>query len=387
MEASDIELIKRDAPASCFVIHKQSVLRNLRALDEVVRETGIDLLMALKGFACPATFEWIRPYVKGIAASSPHEAELGHHHMGGQLHAYAPGYSEEDIDQLLHWIDHIVFNSREQTLRFAPKIKSLDRPIEIGVRLNPEQSETDTEIYDPSSKNSRLGIKRQEWRDDILPMISGIHVHNLCENDSFALERTLSALEEKFAHVLTQVNWVNFGGGHLISSESYNRKYLIKILSDWKAKYNHRIFLEPSETFGINAGVLKATVLDIKPGTTDALPHAILNVSATAHMPDTLEMPYRAEISGAGVVGEKPHAYLLGGGTCLAGDVIGEYAFDQPLDVGDSLIFMDMAHYTMVKTTFFNGVQMPAIALLDSDEESLRVIRTFGYEDFANKLG
>jgi len=386
LETRDFELIRQKAPESCFVIHKQALLRNLETLHRVVREADVELLMALKGYACHATFDWIKPYVSGIAASSPHEAELGHRKMGGALHAYAPAYSRSDIDQLCQWIDHIVFNSREQTERFAPVVRANNPEIGIGVRLNPEHSETPIEIYDPSARQSRLGIRPSEWQHSLLDWISGVHVHNLCENDSHALERTLSALEQNFGDLLRQVEWINFGGGHLITSPNYDVDHLIQLLKDWKHRYSHRIYLEPSETFGLGAGVLKSTVLDIKPGHRDGYPHAILNVSATAHMPDVLEMPYRPEVVGAGLPNANPYPYHLGGVTCLAGDVIGAYSFETPLQVGDMLVFRDMAHYTMVKTTFFNGVQMPAIAVLDSEAQTIQVVREFRYEDFGNKL-
>ena len=342
MEARDLELIASQAPESCFVVHKQALTRNLELLKRVSDESGAKVLLALKGFACHATFPIIRPYISGIAASSPHEAELGFRKMGGELHAYAPAYSQGDIDVLSQWIDHIVFNSREQLLRFAPAIRRTDRNIEMAVRLNPEHSEASTELYDPSARASRLGIKSYEWNDDMLPFLDGVHLHNLCENDSYALERTLKAFEKRFAHILPHIKWMNMGGGHLITRKGYDADHLISLLKDWKTRHGHQIYLEPGEAFGWGTGVLKGTVLDIKPPQGDDIPNAILNVSATAHMPDTLEMPYRADIHAAGRIGEKPYGYRLGGVTCLAGDVIGEYAFETPLKVGDPVILMDM---------------------------------------------
>jgi len=386
MESPDLELIAQQAPESCFVIHKQALIRNLEVIKRISEESGAKVLLALKGFACHATFPIIRPYISGIAASSPHEAELGFRKMGGELHAYAPAYSESDIIALIQWIDHIVFNSRDQLLRFAPMIRAANRPIEMAVRLNPEHSEASTELYDPSARSSRLGIKAYEWNDDMLPFLDGFHVHNLCENDSFALERTLNAFEKKFSSILHKIKWMNMGGGHLVTRKGYDIDHLISLLKNWKNKYGHQVYMEPGEAFGWGTGVLKATVLDIKPAQGKDLPNAILNVSATAHMPDTLEMPYRADIHGSGKIGEKPYGYRLGGVTCLAGDVIGEYSFENPLQVGDPIILMDMAHYTMVKTSFFNGVQMPAIAIFDAESRTTNVVRTFGYEDYANKL-
>ena len=386
MEARDIELIAQQAPESCYVIHKQELLKNLAILKRIADEAGIKVLLALKGYACHATFPIIRPYISGIAASSPHEAELGFRKMGGELHAYAPAYSESDVKILCQWIDHIVFNSREQLLRFAPIVRSAERPIEMAVRLNPEHSEASTELYDPSARVSRLGVKTHEWQADMLPYLDGFHVHNLCENDSYALERTLAAFENRFASLLPHIKWLNMGGGHLVTREGYDVDHLISVLKKWKQKHGHELYIEPGEAYGWGVGVLKATVLDIKPPQGDDIANVILNVSATAHMPDTLEMPYRAEIHGAGKIGEKQYGYRLGGITCLAGDIIGEYAFDSPLKVGDPVILMDMAHYTMVKTSFFNGVQMPSIAIFDAETSQTQVVRTFGYEDYANKL-
>jgi len=386
METRDLELIAAQAPESCYVIHKQELLKNLEVIKRIADEADIKVLLALKGYACHATFPIIRPFISGIASSSPHEAELGFRKMGGELHAYAPAYSESDIKTLCKWVDHIVFNSREQLLRFAPIVKATDREIEMAVRLNPEHSEAETELYDPSARSSRLGVKSYEWQDDMLPHLDGLHVHNLCENDSFALERTLEALNQKFHPILGSIKWLNMGGGHLVTRRGYNVDHLISVLRRWKQKYDHQVYIEPGEAFGWGVGVLKATVLDIKPPQGKDLPNIILNVSATAHMPDTLEMPYRPDIHGSGHVGEKPYGYRLGGITCLAGDVIGEYSFDQPLKVGDPIILMDMAHYTMVKTSFFNGVQMPAIAIFDAENSCTEVVRTFGYEDYANKL-
>ena len=386
METRAIELIAEQAPESCFVIHKQLLLRNLEMLKRVSDESGAKILLALKGYACHATFPLIRPYVAGIAASSPHEAELGMEKMGGELHAYAPAYSTRDIEILTLWADHIIFNSHSQLIRFAEAVRKAPRPIEMGIRLNPEHSEAVTERYDPSAGHSRLGLKAYEWNDDILDFANGVHVHNLCENDSFALERTLIALEEKFGQVLHKFKWINMGGGHLVTREGYDIDHLISVIRNWKARYGHDIYLEPGEAFGWGTGVLKSTILDIKPPQGEDMPNVILNVSATAHMPDTLEMPYRPDIFGAGQPGEKPYNYRFGGISCLAGDVIGEYSFEQPLKVGDVINLMDMAHYTMVKTTFFNGVQMPAIAIYDAETEHTHVVREFGYRDYADKL-
>jgi carboxynorspermidine decarboxylase len=386
MEAGDLERIAQQAPESAYVVHKQALLANLERLKGARDASGAKLLLALKGFACHATFDWVRPYVDGVSASSPHEAELAFRTIGKSIHSYAPAYSETDISLLARWSDHLIFNSGSQLLRHQPLLSRLNPDIQLGVRLNPEQSEASTELYDPSSPRSRLGIKASDWDQQLTQLISGVHIHNLCENDSFALERTLRALENKFGTLLEKIRWINMGGGHLITREGYDAEHLATIIQQWKSRYGHEVYLEPGAAFGWRTGVLKATVLDIQPAQSGQPANVILNVSATAHMPDVLEMPYRPEIWNAGMPGEKTHTYRLGGLTCLAGDVIGDFSFDEALSVGDPIVFMDMIHYTMVKTSFFNGVRMPSIAIYCSETQTTRVVREFQYEDYANKL-
>lgn len=387
MEAHDLVSIAEQAPDSAFVVHRQSLIANAALIRQVADVSGSRILLGLKGFACHSAFPCLKPYVGGVSASSPHEARLAREEMGGEVHVYSPAYSASDIHTLLPLVDHIVFNSVSQKLRFAPEVKAFGKPISIGVRINPEHSEAKTPLYDPCSPRSRLGIRRKDWDDQALADVEGLHFHSLCASTSHALERTLDAVVSGFGTILNRMRWFNFGGGHAITRPDYDRDHLISILRKWQDSFpNTRIYLEPSEAFGVHTGVLKATVLDIIPAPRDGHPIAMLNVSATAHMPDTLEMPYRPDVHGADQPGVLPFNYTLGGQTCLAGDVIGDYSFENPLQVGDPLILMDMTHYTMVKTTFFNGVQMPAIALYDSETRQIDVVRSFGYEDYRNKL-
>jgi carboxynorspermidine decarboxylase len=386
MDPSDLRLIASQISGSAYVVHKEALLGNLNKLQSVAERSGARLLLALKGYACHSTFKWVKDYVHGVAASSPHEAELGQRKIGKAIHSYAPAYSEADIRKLAPLSHHIVFNSTAQLERFHGLARELNPELKFGIRLNPEHSEATTELYNPSSPQSRLGIRACDWNPDYTEMISGVHIHNLCENDSFALERTLNALEAKFEQLIKNVAWINMGGGHLATRKGYDDDHLVQLLINWKERYGHDIYLEPGGAFGWQIGVLKSTVLDIKPAGTGEVPNVILDISATAHMPDVLEMPYRPEVFEADLPNKKPYTYRLGGLTCLAGDVVGEYSFGKPLSVGDAIIFMDMAHYTMVKTSFFNGVQMPAIAIYSADSKTTEIIKEFGYEDYAGKL-
>lgn len=387
MEAHDLVTIAAQAPDSAFVIHRQSLIANASLIHQVAEASGSSILLGLKGFACHAAFPLLKPYVGGVSASSPHEARLAREEMGGEVHVYSPAYSDSDIRTLLPLVDHIVFNSVSQKLRFTPDVKACGKPISIGVRINPEHSEAHTPLYDPCSPRSRLGIRRKDWDEQALSDVEGLHFHSLCASTSHALERTLDAVSNRFGSILDRMRWFNFGGGHAITRPDYDRDHLVSILRKWQDRFpNTRIYLEPSEAFGVHTGVLKAKVLDILPAPENGHPIAMLNVSATAHMPDTLEMPYRPDVHGADHPGLLPFTYTLGGQTCLAGDVIGDYSFEKPLQIGDPVLLMDMTHYTMVKTTFFNGVQMPAIALYDSDTLSIDVVRIFGYEDYRDKL-
>jgi len=378
-------------PSPCFVLHRGLLERNARSLAEVARETGATPLLALKGFAAFAAFPYLRPYLAGTAASGIHEALLGREHFGGQVHAYSPAYTEAEIARLLRVADHLTFNSPRQWARFRGQVRASGRPVACGLRINPEYSEVATELYNPCAAGSRLGVTRAELDrqlaelgEDALEGLSGFHFHTLCEQGAGTLARTLEAVESRFGDILPRLEWLNIGGGHHISRPDYDTRLLCELIAGLQARYGLRVILEPGEALALGAGILAATVLDtLRSGGVDV---AILDVSATAHMPDVLEMPYRPDILGAGAAGEFPHTYRLGGPTCLAGDVAGEWSFPEPLEPGQRLVFLDMAHYTMVKTTTFNGVPLPAIALHHPDSGETELIRRFGYEDYRNRL-
>lgn len=370
-------------PSPCFVVDEGAVSRNLAVLAAVKQRTGCRILLALKAFAMYSLFPLISRTLDGVCASSPHEARLGREEFGGEVHAFAAAYSEEDVRSLLATADHLIFNSFAQWQRFRPLIKRAGCSVQCGIRVNPEQSESPAALYDPCAPGSRLGVRQQDFVEEQLAGISGLHFHTLCEQNSDALARTLTAFEEKFGRYLDQLEWVNFGGGHHITRPDYDVDLLCELIRYYRDKYRLTVYLEPGEAVALDAGILVGTVLDIVRNEIDI---AILNVSAAAHMPDVLEMPYRPEVAGAGLPGELDYTFRLAGHSCLAGDVIGDYSFARPLAVGDKLAFLDMAHYTMVKTTTFNGLQLPAIALFRPQTGELRLIRRFGYEDFKFRL-
>lgn len=322
-------------------------------------------------------------YLPGVSASSVNEARLGREEFGGEVHVYAPAFGTESFALILKYANHIVFNSPSQWNTFKDRIP---QNIKAGLRINPEHSEVETALYDPCAPYSRLGTTLKNFLENIdsFEGISGLHFHNLCELNSDALERTLNIVEEKFSFFFDRISWINFGGGHHITRSDYDVEHLIRIIRNFKQKYQLEVYLEPGEAIALNTGVLVSRVMDVFNNGMDI---AILDTSATAHMPDVLEMPYRPFIKDAGQPGEHPYTYRLGGQTCLAGDVIGDYSFGQPLKPGDLIIFGDMAHYTMVKNTTFNGVDLPTIYLYNSESGNLQEIRRFGYEDFRNRLG
>lgn len=372
----------KDAPTPCYIIEEDALLSNLKILETVQKRTGCKILMALKGFAMFGVFPVIRPYLCGVAASSLDEARLGYEEFGGEIHVCAPAYAENEFDELLIYSDHIVFNSFSQWRRFKDRITGSKKNISCGIRINPEHSEVKTPIYDPCGPFSRLGTTRENFEENELGGITGLHFHNLCELNSDSLERTLKAVEEKFGFVFHRLKWINFGGGHHITRKDYDTDLLCSLITDFIKRYSLEVYLEPGEAIALNAGVLEASVLDIIHNRMDI---AILDTSAAAHMPDVLEMPYRPAIRGAGLPGERRHTYRLGGMTCLAGDIIGDYSFPEPLKPGDRLVFEDMAHYTMVKNNTFNGVRLPSIAVRDPSG-NIRIIRRFGYENYKNRL-
>ena len=370
-------------PSPCFVVDETVLAANAEVLDTVQRRTGARILLALKGFATFACFEPLRAVLAGTCASGPFEARLGRETFGGEVHVASPAYSEADIEELTVLADHIVFNSFAQLRRFLPRVRGAGRPIEIGIRINPEHSEGAVPIYDPCTAGSRLGVRRADFESGMLAQIGGLHFHTLCEQNADALDRTLAAVEEKFGEFLPSLKWINMGGGHHITRADYDLDLLCRLIERMHKRYGLQVYLEPGEAAALNAGLLVATVLDVVPAD---MPVAIVDTSAACHMPDVLEMPYRPEVIGARRPGEKAFTCRLAGKSCLAGDVIGEYSFDAPLAVGERIAFLDMAIYSMVKTNTFNGVPLPAIARYDSRSGELEVVRRFGYTDFKDRL-
>lgn len=367
-------------PSPCYVLDEAQLKANLQLMQRVQQESGASIILALKGFAMWSTFPLVKQYLKGCTASSAWEAELAADTFGSEVHAYSPAYKEKDMQSMLAHCNHISFNSLSQWQRFKSEVMA--KGISAGIRINPEQPEADTELYDPSAPGSRLGILSSQLEGVDLDGIDGFHVHNLCECDSYALERTLQAVEHKFGKYLHQLKWINLGGGHLMTRKGYDVEHLIAQLKRLRETYDVEVILEPGSAVAWQTGPLVCEVVDI---VENAGPIAILDISATAHMPDVLEMPYRPVITDAGEPGELAHTYRLGGNSCLAGDVIGAWSFAKALKPGDRLIFEDMMHYTMVKTTFFNGVEHPAIGILREDGQ-FELVREFNYQDFKTKL-
>ena len=378
-------------PSPCFVVDVAAIERNLQNLADLAEASGAKVLAALKAFSLWQLGPLTARYLSGTCASGVHEARLGRDHYGGECHVFSAAYSADDVAQLAGFVDHMVLNSFSQWQRFKPQLllAQQQRPqLQFGLRINPRHSEGAAAIYDPCAPCSRLGIPAEQFAGQSLEGISGLHFHTLCEHGFAPLQRTLAAVEAQFGPLLQQLRWVNFGGGHHITQPGYDRQGLIAEIKRFSQQYGVQVYLEPGEAVAINSGVLVSEVLDL---TYNDRALAILDTSATCHMPDTLEMPYRAGIFGADAergeaTASHPHSYRLGGMTCLAGDVIGDYAFAEPLRVGQRLMFDDMSHYTMVKTTTFNGIPLPAIALWDSRTDQLQVIKQFGYQDFKERL-
>ncbi|MBI5594226.1 MAG: carboxynorspermidine decarboxylase [Deltaproteobacteria bacterium] len=369
-------------PTPCYVVDEAALIKNLKILDSVQRQTGCRILLALKGFAMFSLFSVIREYLCGISASSVDEARLGHEEFGKEVHFCAPAFPDADFNEILSCCNHLVFNSFSFWNRYKSKIMGAQKLVRCGIRVNPEHSEVSVPIYDPCGPCSRLGVTRVNFEPQNLEGISGLHFHTLCELNADALARTLPAFEDKFGAFLKNMEWVNFGGGHHITRSDYDVNLLCELITGFKNRYPIEVYLEPGEAVALNTGVLIASVLDVFHNNMDI---AILDTSASAHMPDVLEMPYRPVIEGAGMPGEYPFTYRLAGLTCLAGDVIGDFSFPAPLSVGDRLVFQDMAHYTMVKNNTFNGVRLPSIGILTAGGE-FRLVRKFGYSDYRNRL-
>ena len=373
----DFNLLK----TPCYVVDESLLLKNLELLKEVQDRTGCSILLAQKGFSMYSVYPLIGKYLKGVTSSSLFEAKLGYEEMGKEVHIYAPAYREDEFDEIIKYSDHIVFNSFNQWNKFKDKIKNANKHIECGIRINPEYAEIETDIYNPCFENSRLGTTLDNFLEENLEGIDGLHFHTMCEQNSDTLERTLKVVEEKFGKYLKGMKWLNFGGGHHITRPDYDVEKLIKCILYMKEKYDLKIYLEPGEAVALNTGYLVSTVLDTVKNNMDI---AIMDTSAACHMPDVLEMPYRPNIINSGMPNEKKYTYRLGGPTCLAGDIIGDYSFEEPLKPGDKLVFCDMAHYSMVKNNTFNGINLPDIVLWGKDRA--KIIKTFNYEDFKRRL-
>ncbi len=368
-------------PSPCYVLEESRLIRNLETLKRIEDRANVKIICALKGYSLWSSFPLIGEYLAGATASSLNEVKLAHEEMGKEVHVFAPAYGESEIDEILSMSHHITFNSFSQWERFREK--TLSKGVSPGIRVNPEYSSVETDLYNPCGKYSRLGVTQKEFRPDLLDGIEGLHFHALCEQNADALEAVLKNFEERFGKWIPQMKWVNFGGGHHITRKDYDAERLIRILNGFHERHpGVEIILEPGEAVGWETGELVSSVEDIVHNEKDI---AILNVSVSAHMPDCLEMPYRPQVIGAGTPGEKKFEYRLGGNTCLAGDIAGDYSFDRPLKVGDKVVFFDMIHYTMVKTTFFNGVKHPDIGIWTLDG-NYRPVRTFSYRQYKEML-
>ena len=367
-----------EVPTPSYVIHRDLLERNLEILARLQEETGAKVLLAQKCFSMFYFYPLIGKYLSGATASGLYEARLAHEEMGKENHIFSPAYREEDFDEIAEICDHVIFNSFGQLEKFGDRARS--RGVSCGLRLNPEHSTQEHEIYDPCSAGSRLGTRLRDFQRDKLDGVDGFHFHTLCEQDADALEETLQALEQKFGPYLKGRKWINFGGGHHITREGYQMDRLKRCIAHFQDKYGLKVYLEPGEAVALNAGFLVSTVLDVQ----ESARNVILDTSAACHMPDVIEMPYRPPVIGADEPDVKEFSYRFGGPTCLAGDVIGEYSFDEPLKIGSRVVFGDMAIYSMVKNNTFNGMPLPRIVAVE--EDGWKVIRQFGYEDFKGRL-
>lgn len=372
-----------DVNTPCYVVDEKLLIKNLEILKSVKDKTNCKILLAQKAFSMYETYDLIAKYLDGTTASGINEAMLGREYMGErEVHVYSPAYKKSDIDKLVKICDHIVFNNTDEWKKFRDTVRNSDKYIECGIRVNPGYSEIETDIYNPCISTSRLGVTYENFDESVLDEIDGIHFHAMCEQNSDVLERIFYKFEEKFGKYLYKVKWVNFGGGHHITRDDYDIEKLVNIINYTKEKYNAQVYLEPGEAVALNAGFLVSEVITTFKNDADI---AIIDASAACHMPDVLEMPYRPNIIGAGKPNEKKYTYILGASTCLAGDVCGTYSFDEALKSGDRLVFCDMAIYTMCKNNTFNGMNLPDIYLYDKDN-NLRLIKSFGYEDFKARL-
>jgi carboxynorspermidine decarboxylase len=370
-------------PSPCYVIDEERFRKNLSLIKNVSEQSGAEIILAFKAFAMWGVFPILREYVRGAAASSADEARLCFDEIGSPAHTYAPAFRESEFPLVMKYSSHITFNSLAQYNKFSNILQNNSKKISAGLRINPEFSEISQGLYNPCSPGSRLGITAEELKDGLPEGIEGLHFHVLFESDSYALEKVLKVVEQKFGRFLPQLKWINMGGGHLMTRKNYNTDHLIQLIKAFREKWNIHVILEPGSAFAWETGELVSTVEDVVENRN--IKTAILDVSFTAHMPDCLEMPYKPAILGATDAIEGKPTYRMGGNSCLSGDVIGDWSFDKELRPGDRIIFLDMIHYTMVKTTTFNGVHHPSIGIWTREGE-FRLIKEFGYEDYKSRL-
>ncbi|MBX2842822.1 MAG: carboxynorspermidine decarboxylase [Flammeovirgaceae bacterium] len=372
-----------EIPSPCYVLEEKKLRDNLMILDLVQQATGAKIICALKGFSMHSTFNLVRQFLPGTTASSLHEARLGTEEFGGEVHAYCPVYLEQEFPEIMEYCEHITFNSLSQWEKYKPIVETAQKNISCAIRINPEYSEVTTDLYNPCIPGSRLGITAEKLGDHLPEGIEGLHFHTLCESSAESLEKTLYAVEEKFGHLLHEAKWLNMGGGHAITRNGYDVNLLIELIKNLILNYDLEIILEPGSAVGWETGFLLSSVLDIVEN--QGTKAAMLDTSFAAHMPDCLEMPYQPKIIGAEKNANGNHVYKMGGLTCLAGDVMGDYSFKKPLEIGDKIIFDDMIHYTMVKNNTFNGVNLPSIGIL-TEEGDFKLIKSFGYTDYKERL-
>ena len=375
-------LYHANLPSPCWLLNEKKLKNNLILIDTIRKKSGAKVLLALKGYALWKSFPLLQPYLNGCCASGLHEAQLAHETFGQEVHTYSPAFKEDEIAKIAMISHHLIFNSPAQFRKYAKKARNINPKLSLGLRINPEYSESPKKIYNPCGLYSRLGTTLKNIDESILQECEGLHFHALCEQSADALENVLQHVEKKFGKYIPQMKWINFGGGHHITRKGYDIEKLINLIKNFKNKYNVEVYLEPGEAIGWETGTLITTVLDI---IHNGINIAILDSSSEAHMPDTIIMPYRAEVKGASKANKKSHTYRLAGNTCLAGDIMGDYSFDMPLQIGDKVIFEDQMHYTMVKATTFNGIKLPSIAIEKTDG-TVEMLREFGYEDFKNRL-
>ena len=369
-------------PSPCWLLEESLLIKNLKLIKYVKAKSGAKVLLALKGFALWKCFDTMKPYLDGCCASGLHETKLAYEKFNKEVHTYSPAFKKEELTEIATKSHHLVFNSCTQFKRFSKQAKEINPSLSLGLRVNPEYSASPKEMYNPCGLNSRLGTTLANIDEDVINACDGLHFHALCEQDSSALEAVLKNFEERFATYIPQMKWINFGGGHHITRKGYDVEKLISIIKNFKEKYDVEVYLEPGEALGWETGSLITTVLDI---VNNGIDIAIIDSSAEAHMPDTIIMPYIANVRGAAAAGIKKYTYRLGGNTCLAGDIMGDYSFDNKLQIDDIIIFEDQMHYTMVKATTFNGIQLPSIAIKRVDG-SIDIIKEFHYEDFRDRL-